>query len=94
MKTFDPVNVLTASALLARIASDAQARSTAAATALALEQNYASEVNTNTLCTATLAELDTRIDALIDPVSNLTEAKMAMKVALKKVARCLRARLP
>lgn len=60
--------------------------------AAALAQSYMTEITGNTLCEATLTQIDTAIDGLVDPVSNLAEAKTAMKVALKKVSRCVRAR--
>ena len=60
--------------------------------AATVQQGYTDEVTGNTLCTATLTEIDSRIDALINPVSTLAEAKTALKVALKRMARCVRAR--
>ena len=50
---------------------------------------FDSEVASNQVCGATLNQIDNRIDTLIDPVTNLAEAKAAMKVALKRIARCL-----
>lgn len=70
-------------------------KDTLAAPALAeaaKQQAFTDEVTGNNLCTATLAEIDSAVDALIDPVTNLAEAKVALKIALKKVGRCIRAR--
>ena len=50
------------------------------------------EVRTNNLCSATLDEINQRLDAEIDPIQNLQEAKAVFKRIFKKVARCLRAR--
>ena len=72
----------------------------------ALQQNYTDEIAANDLCTGTLAEFITRIDAeqtaiqtAIDASSNLAQAKAAMTTmntklaaAFKKVAKCIRAR--
>ena len=65
----------------------------AAATAEAQRQAaFETEVATNSVCTATLSEIDSRLDTLIDPVGNFAEVKTAMKIALKRIARCVRAR--
>ena len=73
----------------------------------ALQASYDAEVTGNDLCTATLAEIDSRINATRDSlnaeiagVGNLAQARTVMTsmnntyaAAFKKVARCVKARL-
>ena len=47
--------------------------------------------HSGTPCNALMPVIDTRIDALVDPVINLSQAKTVLKVGFKKLARCLRA---
>ena len=91
--TVDLVTVLAPVTLLAQIDAAILADQQATAAEQALQAAYDAEVATNDLCTATLAELDSRIDAAIDATPNTVNGmKTLLRAALKKVARCLRAR--
>ena len=101
--TFDPVPIITVNALeteyvnhLQREQADQQ-----------LQTDFETEIAANDLCTATLAEIDSRIDTTrdalntdISAIGNLAQARTVMTsmnntyaAAFKKVARCLKARL-
>ena len=56
------------------------------------QQAFTSEITTNDLCSSELSALDAKIDTAIDAASNLTQLKTVLKVGLKKVVRCVRAR--
>ena len=57
------------------------------------QQAFKAEVTGNNFCTAELSDLDARIDAAVDAAPNTVAGmKTMLKVALKKVARCVRAR--
>ena len=53
---------------------------------------FESEVTANDLCSSELSGLDAKIDTAIDAASNLTQLKAVLKVGLKKIVRCTRAR--
>ena len=89
--TFDPVTVITQSAMETRWASDDTTRQ-AATTALQQEQQSAlAEKSTNAVCGGTVAGIDAKIDTLTNGIVDLASAKTALNAALKKIARCLRA---
>ena len=52
-------------------------------------QAFETERTTNTVCNAELATIDARIDQLIDSATTIPQVKAAIKVALKRVARCV-----
>ena len=57
------------------------------------QQEFTNEIDTNNFCTAELADLDTRIDTAVDAApNNIAGVKTLLKAALKKIARCVRAR--
>jgi len=90
--TVDITAVLTSQKILDQYAVNKAASDAATQVEQARQQVFTDELATNTLCQADLADLDTHLDVLIDPVTTLAEAKTAIKTALKKVARCMRAR--
>ena len=91
LPTEDPTGILTDAAMLSQYQADEAVRHAAGQAEAARQTVFENEITGNTLCTAELSDIDSRLDALIDPVSNLAEAKTAMKTGLKKIARCLRA---
>lgn len=88
----DLTPVLVPSALLTRIQADLAAAEQARLVEETRQSAFEAEIASNNVCTAELSDIESRIDAVIDPVSTLVEAKVAMKIALKRIARCLRAR--
>ena len=90
--TFDPTGLITDQAMLDRFTLEDAARQAAATAEAQRQAAFETEVATNSVCTATLSEIDSRLDTLIDPVGNFAEVKTAMKIALKRIARCVRAR--
>ena len=90
--TVDPDTLGTPAQLLAAIDADLAESAAATAAAVAQQQAYADEVVANNFCTATLDELDQRIDAAVDGATTVAEIKQVIKTGLKKLARCVRAR--
>jgi len=104
--TFDPTGVITDQAMLDRYNTDEAARVAAANAEATRQATLASEITGNDLCTAELDDIVTRINseqatiqAQIDATTNVASAKTAMTTmntriaaALRKVAKCLKAR--
>lgn len=89
---FDVPTIITGQKILDQYGVNKAASDAASQAEQARQQVFTDELATNTLCQAELADLDARIDQLFDSVTTLAEAKTAMKIALKRVARCVRAR--
>ena len=89
---FDVLTVITAPSILTQFSSDEAARQAVTTAENTRMQTLRDEIETNTLCTGTFAELDTRLETAIDAISNLAEVKAVLKNLLKRMARCQRAR--
>lgn len=104
--TVDLPTVLTPTTVLDRYAADETARQTAVTAEQTAQASFTTEIAANNLCEASLADIISRIDAeqatiqtQIDATSNIAGARTAMttmnqriSAALKKVAKCVRAR--
>lgn len=60
----------------------------AAAAETAKQAGFTTELG-NSICNASISEIDAAIDGAIDPAGTLAAAKTAMKVILKKMAKCM-----
>lgn len=56
------------------------------------EANKTAELLINDFSNVTMAQIDAKIDAAIDPITNIATAKTQLKIILKKIARYIKAK--